>query len=139
MEVVDRGGEDGTSQRPSLRLAKSDLDIFNAIPLQELENVLGAFERSVAVGAIGTDADPDCDGAGNVLAETVLSLLLPTETSEVNGSEPDLFGVEESRRLGTNVVLPELGMFVHGEKLDLAKVARWPSRWREGVLRRPID
>lgn len=105
MDIVDRGAEDGTSERPSLRLAIGNVDIGNLVPLKELENALSGVESGVAVRTVWTDANPDGDTTGDGLAATVLGLLLPTEANEVDRGVLDLFMVEESNRLGTNVSL----------------------------------
>ena len=103
MEIIDRGVEDRTSKRMSLRLAIGDVDIVNVVLPKELEDVLSGVESSVAVRTVGTDANPDGDMTGNGHGKTVLVLLLPTEANEVDGGVLDLSTVEEFNRLGTNV------------------------------------
>ena len=135
MDIVDRGVEDGTSERLSLRLAIGDIDIVNAVSLKEPENVLSAVESGVAVRAVGTDANLDGDRTGNGLVATVLCLLLPTEANEVDGGVLYLFTVEESNRLGTNVSLPiatlREGHEPHHESLPINCSGRvWHARGR---------
>lgn len=115
MEIVDWSVEVGTNERMSLRLAIGDVNVVNAVPLKEVEDVLGGVESGVAVCTVMTHTNPNGDTTGDRLGETVLSLLLPTEANEVDGGVLDLLIVEDFDRLGTDVS-PKIAMHQKGHE-----------------------
>ena len=114
----------GTTEAPGHRLMVRNIDVGNAVLLEEIEDVVGRFECDLAGESIGQDSHPNRDGSGNdcpvrgdldvnildvliilivLVLLDILVLLNPAETNKVDGRMLDVSLVEELNNLGTNV------------------------------------
>ena len=73
--------------------------------VEKLEYILSTIESSIAVGAVGKDANPDGGETGNRLRVPIVSLLLPPESNKVDRGVLDVFEVEELGRLQRDISL----------------------------------
>ena len=116
----------GTTGAPSHQLMVNNIDVRNAMLLEEIEDVIGRFECDLASESIGQDAHPNCDRSGNhcpVWGEldvgvlnvrvfpiipvifVVLILLVvhnPAEMNKVDGQMLNVLLVEKLYKLGMN-------------------------------------
>lgn len=102
IEFADRGGEDrfGSRKWADYGFAESNLGIVYSIAFEKLQDLLGRLESFGVVRAVGNDANPDSDNAGDSFFVTETWTVFPTEANEINGGPLDLFLVKNPSGLG---------------------------------------
>lgn len=113
MEIRDGCEEVWTTESPSHRFTVRDVDIRNAVLLEEFEDLLGRMECLFAAKSFRQDSYPNRNGSGNdclircnlmlnvvdvlIVLDVFVDFLLlnPAETSQVNRRMPDGLRVEE--------------------------------------------
>lgn len=85
IEIVEGRQQRTISEKLGCRLAIRDIDIVNAVVVEEeLEDSLSRIECCVAGGSVGQDSNPNRGTGGNSLSGAFPVLLYPAEADEVD-------------------------------------------------------
>jgi hypothetical protein len=114
---VGNGAKKRWTDRPLVDgLAVFDVDVDNVEALEKVKDLDARVEGVLALERIGTNTDPDHDGAADLL----VSVSVGDEASDVDGRPSDPLGVQQVRNQGT-----------HDLPSDVEFVAERPTRLLE--------
>ena len=111
VEITNGCAERRTSKLVSLRLAEGDVDVIDAVGVEEFEDKLAAVESVISGSTVGENSNPNRNTTEDKIPTTVCGGLFPTEARKIYGRELDTFLVEDLDCLRTRENVSPTGYY----------------------------